>query len=162
MKTTTPHWMAIILLSTVIVGIGIKFIVPGSTVDSDAKDSRIQVLLNAGERQKVLLEMRSLLEATQQIVEGLASNNMKQVADASSSVGMQATSTMDVTLKTKLPMEFKKLGFATHAAFDEITAMAEKGAGTTAIQKKLATTMSNCVACHASFQLPTSSAKGEQ
>ncbi|MFQ5355600.1 MAG: hypothetical protein ACE5DY_03750 [Mariprofundaceae bacterium] len=162
MKGTTPHWVAIILLLAVIVGIGIKFIVLGSTADPDSEDGRIQVLLNAGERQAVLLEMQSLLEATQQIVEGLASNNTKQIADAGSSVGMQATSTMDVTLKAKLPLEFKKLGFATHAAFDEIAAMANKGVDTAAMQKKLATTMNNCIACHASFQLPISISKGEQ
>ncbi|MDX8395708.1 MAG: hypothetical protein R8K22_04760 [Mariprofundaceae bacterium] len=155
MKSTKPYWLAIILLLVVIGAGAVKFIVLGSTTNGEGEDDRIQVMLNEGERQAVLLEMRTLLEATQQIVEGLANNDLKQVEDAGISVGMQATSTMDVTLKAKLPLDFKKLGFATHQAFDDIAAMANQGQSGSAIQKKLAETMNNCLSCHASYQIPS-------
>ncbi|MFQ5582082.1 MAG: hypothetical protein ACE5F3_05595 [Mariprofundaceae bacterium] len=159
MKNTTPHWITIAILFAVITGIGIKFFILGSTVR--VADERTAVLLEEGERQLVLEEMRGLLEATQQVIEGLSSSDMKQIEQAATAVGMQATSTMDVTLKAKLPMEFKKLGFATHTAFDEIAAMAKKTGDAKLIQKKLADTMNNCIACHAGFQIPSIISKGE-
>jgi len=145
-------WTVIAILLAVIVGFGFKFMVLGST--ATAEDGRIQVLLNVAERAQVLGEMRQLLASTQQIVEGLSENDAKKIAEAASEVGMQATTTMDVTLKAKLPMDFKKLGFATHQAFDDIANMAKSGKSVPAIQAKLASTMNQCVACHATFQLP--------
>ncbi|MDX8410487.1 MAG: hypothetical protein R8K46_01245 [Mariprofundaceae bacterium] len=155
LKSTTPHWIAIMLLLAAVAGIGIKFAILGNTGDPDGADDRTQVLLNAGERQAVLFEMRSLLKATQQIIDSLADNNMKQIVDSASSVGMQATSTMDITLKARLPLEFKQLGFATHQAFDDIAAMASQGQPANEIQRKLAEAMNNCQACHASYQIPS-------
>ena len=156
---TTPHWIAIALLLAVIAGIGVKFLVLGST--AGGADGRTAVLLREDERQLVLEEMRGLLEATQQILEGLSDGDMKQVEQAASGAGMAATGTMDMTLKAKLPMGFKKLGFATHTAFDDIAGMAGNGRDTGAIQKKLAETMNNCIACHAGFQIPLTVTKGD-
>jgi len=155
MKTTKYHWLAIILLSTVIVVGLVKFIVVGDTSVSTTADERTIINLNASERQAVLMEMRTLLETTQQVVEGLANNDLKQVAESSQAVGMGAVSTMDVTLKAKLPLAFKKLGFATHQAFDDIATMANQGEEKSIIQRKLADTMNNCLACHSAYQIPS-------
>jgi len=145
-------WIVIVFLLIALLGVGVKFVVLGNTLPSD--DGRTQVLLDGHERQLVLGEMRQLLSATQQITEGLAANNLAQVATAASEVGMQATSTMDVRLKAKLPIDFKKLGYATHQAFDEIATLANTKTDNRAIQVKLAETMNLCLACHASYQLP--------
>ncbi|MDQ6972033.1 MAG: hypothetical protein Q9M30_05235, partial [Mariprofundaceae bacterium] len=129
----------------------------GSTAPSE--DGRTAILLETAERQLVLEEMRTMLASTQQIIDGLALSDMQQISQAASDVGMQATSTMDVKLKAKLPLEFKKLGFATHQAFDDIAAMAGENAGPKKIQAALAATMNNCIACHAGWQLPESNIK---
>ncbi|WP_038247265.1 cytochrome c [Ghiorsea bivora] len=147
-------WFVIVLLLAVIVGFAAKFMVLGSTQEGTAEDSRTVVVLNSVERAAVLSEMRALLEATQLVVEGLTERDMKQVAEAASAVGMQATSTMDVRLMAKLPLNFKRLGMSTHKAFDEIAALAQTG-DASKVQRKLAETMNNCVACHASFQIPS-------
>jgi len=76
------------------------------------------------------------------------------VERAARGVGSAALTTMDFTLSAKLPLGFKKLGFGTHYAFDEIADMAKAGKPVKAIQNKLAATMNNCIACHASYQLP--------
>jgi hypothetical protein len=157
-RNTAPHWIAIGLLLVVIAGMSVKFFVLGST--ARGADGRTAVLLREGERQLVLEEMRGLLEATQQILEGLYDGDMKQVGQAASAVGMAATSTMDVALKARLPMEFRKLGFATHTAFDDIAGMAQNGRDAGAIQKKLAETMNTCIACHAGFQIPSTVTQG--
>jgi len=152
MKNTTPHWVAIGLLSAVLVAIGFKLIVLGSTAKAD--DGRTAVLLEPVERQAVLGEMRVLLETTQAIVEGLAVNDLAGVEQSARSVGSAALQTMDFKLRAKLPLAFKKLGFGTHYAFDDIADMAKAGKPVNEIQKKLAATMNNCIACHASYQLP--------
>ncbi len=151
MKNTTLHWIAIGILSAVLIAIGFKFIVLGSTIKAD--DGRTAVLLEPAERQAVLGEMRVLLEATQSIVEALANGDMATVEQSARSVGSAAIQTMDFKLRAKLPLEFKKLGFGTHYAFDEIADMAKAGKSAREVQQKLAATMNNCVACHASFQL---------
>ncbi len=152
MKNTAPHWIAIGLLSAVLVAIGFKFIVLGSTTRAD--DGRTAVLLEPGERQAVLGEMRVLLETTQTIVEALANDDLATVEESARSVGSAAIQTMDFKLRAKLPLDFKKLGFGTHYAFDEIADLAKAGKPVKEVQQKLAATMNNCIACHASFQLP--------
>jgi len=152
MKSCTTPWIISGLLCTIIVGFGVKFIILGST--AQAPDGRTQILLTTDERAQVLGEMRQLLASTQSIVEALAEHDFKNISAASSQVGMQATTTMDITLKAKLPMDFKQMGFAVHQAFDDINQMAKEQKSTQEIQRKLADTMNQCVACHASFQLP--------
>ena len=152
MKPCTTPWIISGLLCTIIVGFAVKFIVLGST--AQAPDGRTQVILTTNERAQVLEEMRQLLASTQSIVEALAEHDLKNISAAANQVGMQATSTMDITLKAKLPMDFKQMGFAVHQSFDDISHMAKEQKPIQEIQRKLADTMSQCVACHASFQLP--------
>ncbi len=152
MKTTTPHWIAIGLLIAVIGAIGIKFVVLGSTEKGD--DGRIAVILEPAERVAVLEEMRLLLETSQTIVEALANNDLKAVEDAARPIGSAAIATVDFRLRAKLPLEFKKLGFGTHYAMDEIADMAKERKPARDIQLVLARTMNNCIACHAMYQLP--------
>lgn len=152
MKSTKPHWIAIGLLVTILAAGALKVIVLGNT--SKAEDGRTAVLLEPGERQAVLEEMRLLLETSQAVVEALANNDLAAVEAAARPIGSAAIATVDFKLKAKLPLEFKELGFGTHYAFDDIADMAKEGKPAKEIQLKLATTMNNCIACHASFQLP--------
>ena len=152
MTSTKPHWIAITILSLLLVAIGIKFVVLGNTEKGD--DGRTAVILEPAERQAVLGEMRILLETTQTIVEALANEDLAIVEESARAVGKAAISTMDFKLRAKLPLDFKKLGFGTHYAFDDIADMAKAKAPVKQIQIKLADTMNNCIACHASFQLP--------
>jgi len=152
MKKTTPHWIIIAVLSALLIAIGFKFIVLGNTAKGD--DGRTAVLLEPAERQAVLGEMRGLLETTQTIVEALANDDLAAVDKAARSVGSAAIKTVDFKLRAKLPLGFKKLGFGTHYAFDEIADLAKAGKPLKEVQQKLAETMNNCIACHAMYQLP--------
>lgn len=152
MKKTTPHWIAIGLLLAVIIGIGLKVIVLGSTTEGD--DGRTAVILTHSERQAVLGEMRMLLEASQSIVEALANDDLATVEKTARPLGATAIATVDFSLRAKLPLEFKKLGFGTHHAMDDIANMAKEKKPAKTIQLKLAETMNNCIACHAMYQLP--------
>ncbi|PIP02151.1 MAG: hypothetical protein COW18_06510 [Zetaproteobacteria bacterium CG12_big_fil_rev_8_21_14_0_65_54_13] len=157
MKTTTPHWIAISLLTSVLIFGALKVIVLGNT--EKAEDGRTAVILEPAERQAVLGEMRVLLETTQTIVEALANDDLAAVEAAARPIGSAAIATVDFRLRAKLPLAFKQLGFGTHYAFDDIANMAKEGKPAKAIQQKLAATMDNCIACHASFQLPTAPVK---
>ncbi|MDQ6988831.1 MAG: hypothetical protein Q9M19_03035 [Mariprofundaceae bacterium] len=155
MQSPKVLWAVIAVLVVVLLGFTVKFVVLGSTTSGTAEDERTVIMLNGHERAATLLEMRSLLEATQAVIEGLANDDMAQVAQAASDVGMQARGTMDMRLMAKLPIGFKKLGMGTHKAFDDIAAMAIAGVPAMDIQRKLADTMNNCIACHASYQMPS-------
>ena len=151
MKNTTPHWIAIALLVTILAAGAFKVIVLGST--EKAADGRTAVILEPAERQAVLEEMRILLETTQTVVEALANDDLAAVEAAARPIGSAAIATVDFRLRAKLPLEFKKLGFGTHYAFDDIADMAKAGEPAKKIQMKLAETMNNCIACHGIFQL---------
>ena len=153
MKKTTPHWIAIGVLTAILVGGLFKVIVVGNT-GGLGSDGRTKVILTAAERQAVLAEMRHLLVTSQAVVEALANNDKGAVDSAARPAGSAAVSTMDFSLRAKLPLPFKKLGFATHQAFDDIADMAKADAPAKHIQLKLAATMKNCIACHESYQLP--------
>lgn len=153
MKNTTPHWIAIGILVILIVSIGFKMFVLGNTTQGD--DGRIAVVLEAAEKKAVLGEMRVLLEATQTIVEALAHEDLKAVAAAAAPLGSSAIATVDFQLRAKLPLAFKKLGFGTHYAFDDIVKMANEGKPAKEIQLKYVAVMNNCIACHAMYQLKT-------
>ena len=64
-----------------------------------------------------------------------------------------------LALAVKLPMEFKKLGLATHRAFDAIADDAPEQNLTAFVTKRLGETMNNCTACHATFRLKAGTEK---
>ena len=152
MKKTTPHWITIGVLLALLAGGAFKVIVLGNT--AKAEDGRTAILLEPAERLAVLEEMQLLLETTQTIVEALANDDLAAVEAAARPIGSAAIATVDFRLKAKLPLGFKKLGFGTHYAFDDIANMAKEGKPARTIQLKLSETMNNCIACHSAFQLP--------
>jgi len=147
--------VVIVFLLLVIVGGVYKFIFQGSV--SDSTDGRVAINLDAGETDLVLMEMRMFLEAVQQIVKGANENDMKLVAEAARKVGKAAQEAVPGTLMGKLPIEFKKLGFDTHAKFDQLAMDAEDLEDSSHVLTQLSTLMQNCVACHAGYRLDISS-----
>lgn|GEM_PF-4473671 len=124
-------------------------------------DEREVLPFNQMQRAHVLKEMRNLLTASQGIVEGLAKEDMKAVAEAAAAVGMQAMHTVEkkenmkrLKMRQSAPPEFMKLGMGVHKAMDEIAQMAKDGKPAKDIQLKLAETMNACIACHNAYQIP--------
>jgi len=127
------------------------FFVRGNTVTGT--DNRTAIVLQPAERDLVLGEMRGLLTATHGILQGLGANDMKQVAAAARSAGMGAAVDVNPALMAKLPLPFKYLGMTVHHRMDDIAAAAENGKPGAEITGMLTDTLSNCIACHASWQL---------
>lgn len=141
----------IVLLVFIIAGGAYKFLVTGSTTQST--DDRTSILLTPGERDLVLLEMRTFLISVQAITQGVTENDMVRVADAARAVGKSAQVEVPGTLIGKLPLEFKKLGFDTHEKFDLLAINARDQGDAQQVLVQLAELMQNCVACHAAYRL---------
>ena len=147
-------WVAVILLVLLSSGMAYKFIIQGSTVASS--DGRLSILLEEGERDLVLAEMRGFLEAVQQITSGISDDDMEAVSKAARKVGAAAQGAVPGSLIGKLPLDFKKQGFDTHTRFDQLALDAEQlGDGGHALSQ-LTTLMNNCVGCHAGYRIDSS------
>ncbi len=127
------------------------FFVRGTT--TEGTDGRTAVVLAPAERALVLGEMRGLLSASQQVVQGIQQGDMKLVAKAARSAGMGAAVDLNPALMAKLPVTFKSLGMNVHHDMDALALAAESGKTSSELLGMLSTTMSKCVGCHAAWQL---------
>ncbi len=127
------------------------FIIKGSTIQSE--DGRTAILLNDNERNHVLGEMRSLLEAVQSITEGIVADDMELVAESATSVGMALATGEDPALIAKLPLEFKTNGFAAHSAFDSLAANARDFGDKDMALSELSEILGACTSCHAGYRI---------
>ncbi len=127
------------------------FFVRGTT--TAGTDGRTAVVLAPAERALVLGEMRGLLSASQQVVQGIQQGDMKLVAKAARSAGMGAAVDLNPALMAKLPVTFKSLGMNVHDDMDALALAAESGKKPDELLGMLSTTMSKCVGCHAAWQL---------
>jgi len=150
-------WALLLGALLVIGAMAYKFIIAGETVT--AEDGRQSLLLEAGERNLVLTEMRMFLSAAQQIIQAANNNDAEAVAKAAREVGRAAQDTVPGSLMKKLPLEFKKLGFDTHSKFDQLALDAEEFGDTATSLKQLSTLMQNCVACHAGYRVDAITSK---
>jgi len=98
-------------------------------------------------------EMRLFLSTTQKIVSATSAKDMKAVAEAARAAGMAAAHEVPAGLRARLPLEFKKLGQATHQGFDDLARDAESLGDADHALKQLGQVMDNCVACHAMFHI---------
>ena len=80
---------------------------------------------------------------------------MQAVAESARSAGLAAQQGVPGSLMGKLPVEFKKLGYDTHAKFDELALDAEQLGDEEHALSQLGVLMQNCVACHAAYRLET-------
>lgn len=127
------------------------FVIRGATVP--ASDGRTAILLAPGERDLVLAEMRDFLEALQRISQAIVDDDADAAAAAARRVGAAAQQQVPSSLVGKLPLAFKRLGFDTHARFDELALNVEQFGDTGQALSELATLMNNCTACHATYRI---------
>jgi hypothetical protein len=115
-------------------------------------DGRLAVQLTKDERNAVLLEMRTWLQNTQAILAAASAGDLAAAARSARASGMAAEAGTPGSLFRKIPVEMKRLGFATRGLFDEIAADAEKTKDPQRVLTNLSAAMNNCIACHATFR----------
>ena len=147
-----------LLVSAVIaVIVAVVMIAPGDKTTT-ATDGREVILLKPEQRDLVLAEMRAFVETLRDITSALATDNSAQFQQAALKVGLAAQQGVPLDMMKALPLPFKKLGMDTHKKFDQLAEKAEQGAGNEELLTDLSQLMSNCVACHAAYQLQSTQA----
>jgi len=119
------------------------------------QEQRAAIHLTMEEKAHIHQEMRLFLSVTQKIVAGAAANDMKGVAAAAREAGMAAAHEVPGKLREKLPLQFKKLGQATHQGFDDLARDADSLGDANHALRQLGQVMSNCVSCHAVYRIET-------
>ncbi len=144
-------WTILLLLLLAIAAAVYKFAFIGSV--EQAPDGRMALQLTTEERNLVLTEMRAFVVAVQGVLAATNEEDMAATAAAARKAGMAAQGQVPPGLVAKLPMEFKKLGFDTHTKFDQLALDAEQLGDPQHAREQLATLMTNCIACHATYSL---------
>jgi hypothetical protein len=144
-------WTLTALLALALAATLYLFIVRGSV--APASDGRTAILLDPGERDLVLAEMRAFLQATQGVLVAATKGDPAGAAAAARGVGAAAQRGVPASLMGKLPLGFKQLGFDTHSRFDQLALDAEALGDPAQTLTALGELMSNCVACHAAFRI---------
>lgn len=154
MNTKSIAILAIVLWAGTAAFVGFKFI-SGTTVT--ATDGRAAIVLEPGERDFILGEMRGFLVAVQEIISAANKDDMDSVKKTAHRVGRAEVAGVAPETMLKLPMEFKQLGMSTHEGFDDVGLAAEMGAD--AVIDALDTNLSKCIACHESYRLTVTGQK---
>ncbi|MES9831825.1 MAG: hypothetical protein ABW139_06230 [Candidatus Thiodiazotropha sp. DIVDIV] len=142
------------LLLVVLTGLVYKFIWHGEV--APASDGRTAILMPEEERDLVLKEMRTFLQAVQKILTAANAGDTAKIAEAARHVGAAQQQGMPGTLVKRLPVGFKKLGFDTHRRFDQLALDAEQLEDPEHSLEQLAELMGNCVSCHATYRIDLS------
>jgi len=144
-------WTLTLVLFLAVAGLTYEFIFAGSVAPSS--DGRQALLLESGERDLVLAEMRAFLESVQSITAAVGEQDSKRIAEAARKVGAAAQQAVPASLVGKLPLSFKKLGFDTHRKFDQLAMDADELEDPAYSLQQLSELMQNCVACHAAYRI---------
>ena len=143
-----------LLLWVITIAVFAWFFIRGNT--TAGTDGRTAVILQPGERDFVMKEMRGLLAATQGMMEGASRGDIVRIAKAARGAGMAGTAEVNPTLLTKLPIEFKRLGMSLHGDMDEIAKAAESGKPVPELLQMTSDALVKCVACHSVWQIKVS------
>jgi hypothetical protein len=140
-------------VAAVLAGLGIMLSLGGTGSGQPPGDSRRRLTLPAPARDKVLAEMRHMLESVNGILRGVAANDLDAVEKAARTAGTAMAVEMDPAMMQQLLPAFRELGLQTHRAFDELADRIKAGGTREDAIRGLAGVTGNCVACHALYRL---------
>lgn len=130
-----------------------------ASVGGDKKPSARQgIAVTLAERDHVLGDMMKLMGAVSDISAALTENDYKTIAAVAEKLRpehtMGAQDPDSISFHKKIPAQWRALGGPMHQGFAQIANLASQTQpqGQT-IQKVFATTLKQCVACHAQYQL---------
>lgn len=144
-KISFVLWLVTMLIAGV-------YVIRGGAVQQ-VSGARNAIILSQSDRALVLEEMRAMLAATQQIIDGAARDDRQQIIAAAKAAGMGSAIDLDPNFLSKLPLEFKTLGFSMHSDMDSISKAADKQVPLPEISGMLAATLNKCVACHSAWEI---------
>ena len=116
-------------------------------------DARQRLLVPPPARDKILSEMRAMLESLSGVLHALAANDPQAAEKAARASGMAVAADVQPEMRKLLPQPFLQLGMQTHQSFDALADRLKAGGTREETLKALAKLTSNCVACHAAYRL---------
>lgn len=150
MKTKLSLLLNVILLAVVAFGVN-RFVIQGKV--AIGADGRTAVLLEPGERDYVLAEMRGFLETVQSITAAIGENDMATTIELAGTAAKFSPADVPAPLFAKLPIEFKTLGLKTHKLFGSVAEAAQDAGTAQAVAASLGDLMINCTSCHSAYKL---------
>ena len=114
-------------------------------------DTRERVRLTSTEKDRILLEMRTMLHSLSEIMQGLVANDLVKAEKAART--SEVAPAVDPSLEKKLPPDFLQLAIRTHKRFGGLADAIKAGATRDAVLRRLAAVTANCVTCHDTYRL---------
>ena len=147
----------ILFISLLVISIGVNVVLirkmfVGNTVTLP-DDTRVSIVVSQSNRDFVMHEMRTFVEALQQINLGIEQNDPSLITKVARASGGSVADHAPAGLIASLPIEFKTLGFDTHAKFDEIAESSEKNFDPKQTHSQVTELLGNCVGCHKIFRM---------
>jgi len=122
-------------------------------------DTRVSIIVSQSNKDFVMHEMRTFVEALHQIHVGIEQNDPALIAKVARASGGSVAGHAPAGLLASVPAEFKTIGFDTHGKFDQIAESAEKNFDPKVTRGQVTELLSNCVACHKMYRMDVDPSK---
>ena len=116
-------------------------------------DTRVSIIVSQSNKDFVMHEMRTFVEALHQIHVGIEQTDPALIAKVARASGGSVAGHAPAGLLASVPAEFKTIGFDTHGKFDQIAESAEKNFDPKVTRGQVTELLSNCVACHKMYRM---------
>ena len=148
------NFKTVLLVLSVVLNVFLvyKFFLSGNTVPNE-KDSRVAIQISEPNREIVMAEMRTFLEAVKNIHDGIEASDYQKIELNATNSGMSVEKHIPAELIRSLPLSFKKLGFDTHERFDKIAQYAKEQKSKELLHQEMSGLLNNCTSCHASYKI---------
>ena len=147
----------ILFISLLVISVGVNVVLIRKMFVGNTQiipnDTRVSIIVSQSNKDFVMHEMRTFVEALHQIHVGIEQNDPALIAKVARASGGSVAGHAPAGLLASVPAEFKTIGFDTHGKFDQIAESAEKNFDPKVTRGQVTELLSNCVACHKMYRM---------
>ena len=148
----------ILFISLLVISIGVNAVLIRKMFVGNTQvipnDTRVSIIVSQSNKDFVMHEMRSFVEALHQIHVGIEQNDPALIAKVASASGGSVAGHAPAGLLASIPAEFN-----THGKFDQIAESAEKNFDPKVTRGQVTELLGNCVACHKMYRMDVDPSK---
>ena len=153
----------ILFISLLVISIGVNAVLIRKMFVGNTQvipnDTRVSIIVSQSNKDFVMHEMRTFVEALHQINLGIEQNDPALIAKVARASGGSVAGHAPAGLLASVPAEFKTIGFDTHGKFDQIAESAEKNFDPKVTRGQVTELLGNCVACHKMYRMDVDPSK---
>jgi len=153
----------ILFISLLVISIGVNAVLIRKMFVGNTQvipnDTRVSIIVSQSNKDFVMHEMRTFVEALHQIHVGIEQNDPALIAKVARASGGSVAGHAPAGLLASIPAEFKTIGFDTHGKFDQIAESAEKNFDPKVTRGQVTELLGNCVACHKMYRMDVDPSK---